>query len=176
MSIALRLSVFSELRYWRMPSRTASVWACWLEWQPVPAKAAANRSAPKYLILIACSSHLTDHISHKVTARRTPSRTLLHSVQCLGSFTSCSCSRHTDILVGAAIIKQPLFSALRHSFHKHHIRHLAVFLPLPLGHKNWFFASIQHFSRIILVKYRDPPAIDQMVIRSVLHQHNAIRR
>src|SRR5260221_2695320 len=143
MSIALRLRVFSEVRYWRMPSRTASVWAFCLEWQPAPAKAPANKIAPRYLILIACSNHLIGHIFHKLAARCTPLRTLLHSVQCLDLFTFCTCSRHTHILVGAAVIKQPLFSALRHPFHKHHIRHLAVFLPLPLGRENRFFAAIQ---------------------------------
>src|SRR6267142_1579144 len=108
--------------------------------------------------------------------RPTPSPTSLHSVQCLDSFTSCTCSRHTHILVGAAIIKQPLFSALRHSFHKHHIRHLAVFLPVQLRREDRHFTAVQDFSRITFVKHCDPGPINQMVISSVVHQHDAIRR
>src|SRR5437667_6244721 len=88
---------------------------------------------------------------------------------------NCASGRHANKLVCAAVVKEPFFSALRHSFYEDHVWHLPDFLPLLVRPEYRLVAPVQDFARIVPVKHRNPRAVNELVIRSVINQHDTLR-
>src|SRR5581483_1317087 len=84
--------------------------------------------------------------------------------------------RHTYIFVCATIIKEVTVALLDHALNKYNIGDLPFFFPVEFWRKDRLVAAPKQLSRITLGENRDPGAIYQFIVGTVIDEKNAVTR
>src|SRR3954463_5650728 len=84
--------------------------------------------------------------------------------------------RHSHVFVTCAVVEQVAFAALHHALDEYNVGHLAYLFPFLFRLEDGPVASPDELARILTVEDGDPRAVDELVVRAVIHQDDPFGR
>src|SRR5258708_7888136 len=81
---------------------------------------------------------------------------------------------NSNIFVCTAVVKEPAIFVWNHTLHKHDVRDLADFLPLPFRGEDGRVGAREEFAGIVAVEDSNSGAVDEMIVGTVVNQHDAL--
>src|SRR5258708_12026561 len=80
---------------------------------------------------------------------------------------------NSNIFVCTAVVKEPAIFVWNHTLHKHDVRDLADFLPLPFRGEDGRVGAVEEFAGIVAVEDSDAGAVDEIVVAAVVDEDDA---
>src|SRR6516164_73677 len=82
--------------------------------------------------------------------------------------------RHSDVLVGAAIVEEVTFTAIKRAFDEHDIWNLPNLFPFLLRSKGRLFAPVEDLARIFAIEDCHCGTVDEFVVGPVVDEDDAL--
>src|SRR5437016_6030881 len=80
------------------------------------------------------------------------------------------------MLVAGPIVEEITLMSNHRAFHEDHVRNLARDFPFFFRREDRLVGAPDQPAWVVAVEYRDPGAVNQLVISAVVDQHNSARR